>query len=231
MPRSAAAAAQPAAPPQKSGPAGAPSAADFLPERHTLKALREAARSCRGCPLYQNATQTVFGEGDPHARLVLVGEQPGDREDIEGKPFVGPAGALLDRCLIEAGIDRDVVYVTNAVKHFKWEPRGKRRIHKKPSAREQAACRPWFNAELEAVKPALVICLGATAAQSLLGSKFRVTQDRGKVLHTPGLPPVLATVHPSSILRAPDDEARHEARAGFIDDLRRAAAWLRSAKE
>ena len=204
------------------------SAADFLPERHTLKALREAARSCRGCPLYQNATQTVFGAGDSHARLILVGEQPGDREDVEGKPFVGPAGALLDRCLIEAGIDRDLVYVTNAVKHFKWEPRGKRRIHKKPSAREQAACRPWFNAELEAVKPALVVCLGATAAQSLLGSKFRVTQDRGKVLHTPGLPPVLATVHPSSILRAPDDEARHEARAGFIDDLRRAAAWLRS---
>ena len=206
------------------------SAADFLPERHTLKALREAARTCRGCPLYQNATQTVFGEGDPHARLILVGEQPGDREDLEGKPFVGPAGHLLDRCLIEAGIDRDLVYVTNAVKHFKWEPRGKRRIHKKPSAREQAACRPWFDAEVEAIKPALVVCLGATAAQSLLGNKFRVTQERGKVLNTPGLPPVLATVHPSSILRAPDDEAREEARTGFIDDLRKAAAWLRSAK-
>lgn len=210
--------------------AAATSAADFLPERHTLKALREAARTCRGCPLYQNATQTVFGEGDTHARLILVGEQPGDREDLEGKPFVGPAGHLLDRCLIEAGIDRDLVYVTNAVKHFKWEPRGKRRIHKKPSAREQAACRPWFNAELEAIKPSLVVCLGATAAQSLLGNKFRVTQERGKVLNAPGLPPVLATVHPSSILRAPDDRAREEARTGFIDDLRKAAAWLRSAK-
>ena len=208
----------------------ATSAADFLPERQTLKALREAARTCRGCPLYQNATQTVFGEGDTHARLILVGEQPGDREDLEGKPFVGPAGHLLDRCLIEAGIDRDLVYVTNAVKHFKWEPRGKRRIHKKPSAREQAACRPWFNAEIEAVKPKLVVCLGATAAQSLLGNKFRVTQDRGKVLNPPGLPPVLATVHPSSILRAPDDQAREEARAGFIEDLRQAAAWLRASK-
>ena len=229
MPRSAAA--EPAVPLQKTGrTAGATSAADFLPERHTLKALREAARSCRGCPLWQNATQTVFGEGDSHARLILVGEQPGDREDLEGRPFVGPAGALLDRCLIEAGIDRDVVYVTNAVKHFKWEPRGKRRIHKKPSAREQAACRPWFNAEIEAVHPALVVCLGATAAQSLLGRAFRVTQDRGKVLHAPGLPPILATVHPSSILRAPDDEARHEARAGFVADLQKAAVWLRSAK-
>lgn len=206
------------------------SAADFLPQRHTLKALREAARNCRGCPLYQNATQTVFGEGDAHAPLMLVGETPGDREDIEGKPFVGPAGALLDRCLVEAGIDRDIVYVTNAVKHFKWEPRGKRRIHKKPSAREQAACRPWFDAEIEAVKPQLVVCLGATAAQSLLGRAFRVTQDRGKVLNAPGLPPILATVHPSSILRAPDDEARHEARAGFVADLRKAAAWLRAAK-
>jgi uracil-DNA glycosylase family protein len=215
--------------PQRTKAAEATSAADFLPERHTLKALREAARTCRGCPLWQNATQTVFGEGHPHARLMLVGETPGDREDIEGKPFVGPAGALLDRCLIEAGIDRDLVYVTNAVKHFKWEPRGKRRIHKKPSAREQAACRPWFNAELDVIKPKLVVCLGATAAQALLGPKFRVTQDRGKVLHTPGLPPILATVHPSSILRAPDDEARHEARAGFLADLRQAANWLRSA--
>jgi uracil-DNA glycosylase len=206
------------------------SAADFLPGRRTLKALREAARACRGCPLYAHATQTVFGAGDAHARLILIGEQPGDREDLEGKPFVGPAGQLLDRCLVEAGIDRGLVYVTNAVKHFKWEPRGKRRIHKKPSAREVAACRPWFDAEVDAIHPALIVCLGATAAQALLGRSFRVTQDRGKVLSAPSLPPILATIHPSSILRAPDQQAREEARAGFIQDLRAAAAFLREQK-
>jgi DNA polymerase len=206
------------------------SAADFLPgnpdARRNLDALRKAAAHCEGCPLYRNATQTVFGEGKTRARMILVGEQPGDREDIEGKPFVGPAGMLLDRCLEEAGIDRDEVYVTNAVKHFKWEPRGKRRIHKKPSLREIAACRPWFDAEMGAVKPELIVCLGATAAQALLGSTFRVTRNRGKVLTLPNLPPVLATVHPSSILRAPDEEARHEARTLFVADLREAAAFL-----
>lgn len=207
------------------------SAAEFLPRdpaaRHDLRALREAAAGCQGCPLYEHATQTVFGEGNPRAKLILVGEQPGDREDIEGKPFVGPAGLLLDHCLEEAGIDRDAVYVTNAVKHFKWEPRGKRRIHKKPSLRETAACRPWLDAEMEALEPDLIVCLGATAAQALLGASFRVTQSRGKVLPQQRKPPILATVHPSSILRAPDEEAREVARAEFVSDLREAAAFLR----
>lgn len=211
----------------KAQPVAHHSAADFLPKKRDLKSLRAAAAGCRGCPLWEHATQTVFGEGKPRARLILLGEQPGDREDIEGKPFVGPAGALLDQCLIEAEIDRSQVYVTNAVKHFKWEPRGKRRIHKKPNAREIAACRPWFNAELAAVKPELIVCLGATAAQALLGSSFRVTQNRGKAIDAPGLPPVLATVHPSSILRAPDEASRRETRASFIEDLRAAAAFLR----
>lgn len=202
------------------------SAAPFLPRHRDLDSLRTAARKCRGCPLYEDATQTVFGEGNASARLILIGEQPGDREDREGKPFVGPAGLLLDRCLDEAGIDRGEVYVTNAVKHFKWEPRGKRRIHKKPSAREIAACRPWFDAELEEIQPEMVVCLGATAAQALLGKDFRVTQDRGRVLHQKGLPPLLATVHPSSILRAPDPAARRQARADFVRDLRHAAAFL-----
>lgn len=203
------------------------SAAAFLPRRRDLHSLSEAARSCRGCPLYQNATQTVFGAGRAGARFILVGEQPGDREDIEGQPFVGPAGLLLDQCLTEAGIDRGEAYVTNAVKHFKWEPRGKRRIHKKPNARETAACRPWLDAELEEIQPEMVICLGATAAQALLGKSFRVTQDRGLVLHQQGLPPLLATVHPSSILRSPDEKSRREARTAFIRDLKHAATYLR----
>jgi len=203
------------------------SAADFLPRRRDLASLREAARTCRGCPLCEDATQTVFGAGPASARLILLGEQPGDREDLEGMPFVGPAGLLLDRCLEEAAIDRAEVYLTNAVKHFKWEPRGKRRIHKKPSAREIAACRPWLDAELEEIQPEMVVCLGATAAQALLGRSFRITQDRGRVLHHEGLPPLLATVHPSSILRAPDDASRHQARAAFVQDLRHAAAFLR----
>lgn len=206
------------------------SAAEFLPQRRDLKTLRSAASNCHGCPLYEHATQTVFGQGAPHAELILVGEQPGDREDTEGKPFVGPAGLLLNECLIEAGIDREQVYVTNAVKHFKWEPRGKRRIHKKPSAREIAACRPWFDAEVEAVKPKLTVCLGATAAQALLGRAFRVTQNRGKPQEVSGLGTVLATVHPSSILRAPDDQARERERALFVADLREAAAWLSAAR-
>ncbi|MGB7137160.1 MAG: UdgX family uracil-DNA binding protein, partial [Acidobacteriaceae bacterium] len=189
------------------------SAAGFLPRHRDLASLREAARNCRACPLCEDATQTVFGEGNAAARLILLGEQPGDREDLEGRPFVGPAGLLLDRCLEEAAIDRADVYLTNAVKHFKWEPRGRRRIHKKPSAREIAACRPWLDAELEEIQPEMVVCLGATAAQALLGRAFRVTQERGRILHHEGLPPLLATVHPSSILRAPDDASRHQARA------------------
>ena len=203
------------------------SAAPYLPKRRDLDSLRKAARRCQGCPLFENATQTVFGAGRPQARLILLGEQPGDREDQEGAPFVGPAGLLLDRCLVEAGIDRNDVYVTNVVKHFKWEPRGKRRIHKKPSAREIAACRPWFDAELAAVHPELIVCLGATAAQALLGRAFRVTRDRGKPLFPSNLPPILATVHPSSILRAPDHDSREEAGRDFVQDLRTAAAFLR----
>lgn len=201
-------------------------AAPFLPKRRDLDSLRNAARSCQGCPLYENATQTVFGAGRATARLILVGEQPGDREDREGAPFVGPAGLLLDRCLAEAGIDRDDVYLTNAVKHFKWEPRGKRRIHKKPNAREVAACHPWLNAELEEIQPEIVVCLGATAAQALLGRTFRVMQNRGTPVFPPGLPPVLATVHPSSILRTPDHDSRERARRDFVQDLRAAASFI-----
>src|ERR1700691_4903799 len=179
-----------------------------IPRSGSLQALRNASRNCKACDLWRNATQTVFGEGPRGAKIMMIGEQPGNQEDLEGKPFVGPAGKLLDEALLAAGVDRAQIYLTNAVKHFKWEPRGKRRIHKKPSAREIAACRPWFDAEVEAVEPALIVCLGATAAQALLGRSFRVTQNRGKALAVPDMPPVLATVHPSSILRAPDDESR-----------------------
>jgi len=203
------------------------SAAAFIPRRRDLESLRRAAHGCRGCPLYEHATQTVFGSGSAQARLMLVGEQPGDHEDLEGKPFVGPAG-LLDGCLTEAGIEREDAYITNAVKHFKWEPRGKRRIHKKPGGREIEACRPWLDAELEEIQPEILICLGATAAQALLGKSFRITRDRGRVLHQVGLPPILATVHPSSILRSPDAQGRHETRALFVRDLKRAAVYLRS---
>jgi DNA polymerase len=209
-----------------SDPEPAQSAAPFLPTRRNLDSLRQAAHRCQGCPLYQNATQTVFGAGRATARLILVGEQPGDREDQQGVPFVGPAGLLLDRSLEEAGIARGDVYLTNAVKHFKWEPRGKRRIHKKPSAREIAACRPWLDAEIEEIQPDIVVCLGATAAQSLLGRTFRVMQNRGKPVFPPGLPPIFATVHPSSILRAPDHDRREQARHSFVHDLRAAAAFL-----
>src|SRR5205085_3804135 len=174
------------------------------------------------CDLWKTGTQTVFGEGRPSATVMFVGEQPGDKEDLEGKPFVGPAGGLLDKALVEAGIDRTKVYVTNAVKHFKWEPRGKRRIHKKPNSGEIAACRPWLDAEIAVLKPKVVVCLGATAAQALLGSKFRVSQQRGQLMPSPLAPHVLATVHPSSILRAPDDESRHIEMDRFIDDLKRA---------
>ena len=202
------------------------SALDFLPQRHDLASLDHAAKDCRGCDLYRNATQTVFGEGRPSSTIMFVGEQPGDQEDLAGQPFVGPAGRLLDACMEEAGIDRKAAYVTNAVKHFKWEPRGKRRIHKKPSMREMAACHPWLDAEIEAVKPKLIVCLGATAAQSMLGSAFRVTKDRGRVMEVSGYPPILATVHPSSILRAQTDEDRERERRLFIADLTAAARVL-----
>jgi uracil-DNA glycosylase len=203
-------------------------AAEYLPSRLSLTSLREAAAGCRACPLWRTGTRTVFGEGRRASRLLLVGEQPGDREDLEGRPFVGPAGRLLDEALAEAGIDRAEAYVTNAVKHFKWEPRGKRRIHQKPNAAELAACRPWLDAELEVVKPHVLVCLGATAAQALLGRSVRVTKDRGRPLESELAAVAFATVHPSSILRAPDATSRQRERALFVDDLRVAAAALES---
>lgn len=202
------------------------SAADFLPPKKTLAALRRAAHDCRGCDLFRSATQTVFGEGSSHARLILIGEQPGDREDIEGHPFVGPAGRLLDQALAAAGIDRDDVYVTNAVKHFKWTERGERRLHKKPSSREIAACRPWLSSEIEVLRPEGLICLGATAAQTLLGPRFRITKQRGEVLASELAKWVMATYHPSAVLRAPDEARRHEMRDELIADLKAAAAAL-----
>jgi DNA polymerase len=202
------------------------SAAAFLPEQRTLDALRAAATRCQGCDLYLRGTQTVFGEGARHAAVMFVGEQPGDKEDLSGHVFVGPAGRILDKAMEEAGIDRKKAYVTNAVKHFKWEPRGKRRIHKKPSAFEIAACRPWFDAEVEAVQPRVIVCLGATAAQAILGRSFRVTQRRGEVVRIPNLPLVIATVHPSAILRTQTDEDRHREMAKFVDDLRKVATVL-----
>jgi len=202
------------------------SALEYLPPKRDLKSLTEAARHCRGCDLYRNATQTVFGLGPRTAAALFVGEQPGDKEDQLGEPFVGPAGNLLDACMEEAGIDRKAAYLTNAVKHFKWEPRGKLRIHKKPDSHEVAACRPWLDSEIAAVKPKLIVCLGATAAQALLGNKFRVTQQRGQVIEAPGLPPILATVHPSSILRAPAAEARRRERMLFVEDLKKVADFL-----
>jgi uracil-DNA glycosylase len=201
-------------------------ATPFLPDRASLTALRTAARGCRGCPLWMHATQTVFGEGLVRARLMLVGEQPGDKEDLAGHPFVGPAGALLDRGLEEAGIERKDAYVTNAVKHFKWVERGKRRIHQKPNAREIGACHPWLEAELEVVRPLVLVALGATAAQALLGRAFRVTRQRGTWVESALAPRVTATVHPSSILRAPTDEDRHREMALFVKDLRVVAAAL-----
>jgi uracil-DNA glycosylase len=202
------------------------SAAPLVPERPTLAKLRAAAAACTACPLYRTGTQTVFGEGLAAARAIFVGEQPGDSEDRIGRPFVGPAGKLLDRALEEAGIDRKLVYVTNVVKHFKWMARGKRRLHEKPNAREIAACRPWLEAELAVVKPEVLVCLGATAAQALLGKSFKVTQMRGEILHHELAASVMATVHPSSILRAPDDESRHREMELFIRDLRHIAPLL-----
>jgi uracil-DNA glycosylase len=195
-------------------------AADYLPERLTLDALREAAEVCHGCDLWRNATQTVFGEGPADAELMFVGEQPGDQEDKLGQPFVGPAGRIFDTALEEVGIDRSRVYVTNAVKHFKWEPRGKRRIHQKPNAAELAACRPWLDAELSVLKPRVLVCLGATAAQALLGRTFRVTKQRGTPIDSPLADVVVATIHPSAILRARDRDAEY---AGFVADLQQVA--------
>jgi uracil-DNA glycosylase len=195
----------------------------LIPFSMSIPELRKEAQDCRNCPLWRNATQTVFGEGGPPAKIMLIGEQPGHQEDLEGKPFVGPAGRLLDSSLLAAGIDRKRVYVTNVVKHFKWEPRGKRRIHKKPSASEIAACRPWLEAEIAAIKPAVIVCLGATAAQALLGRTFRVTQHRGQLRESPLAPRVMATVHPSSILRAPDEKTRREQEKQFIQDLKQIA--------
>ena len=192
------------------------------PATSSLGEVREASRECTACHLYKRATQTVFGEGPKAASIMLVGEQPGDYEDVAGKPFVGPAGKIMDQALEEAGIDRSDVYVTNAVKHFKWEPRGKRRIHKKPNSREIAACRPWLEAELRLVKPTLLVCLGATAAQAIFGPSFRVTRERGKVLSSKFAPKVLATVHPSSLLRQPDEESRQREYKRFVLDLRAA---------
>ena len=194
-----------------------------VPETNDLGKVAAAAKKCTACHLYKCGTQTVFGEGPKRARLMLVGEQPGDQEDLAGKPFIGPAGRLLDRALEEAGIDRDDVYVTNTVKHFKWEPRGKRRIHKKPNSREIAACRPWLEAELRLVKPNILVCLGATAAQAVFGASFRVTKQRGEVLPSGIAPRVLATVHPSSLLRQPDEESRAHEFALFVADLQVAA--------
>ena len=195
-------------------------ATPFLPERRSLKALREAAAECRGCHLWRPATQTVFGGGSPRSRLMFVGEQPGDREDLEGHPFVGPAGRELDHALEKAGIDRKDAYVTNVVKHFKFEERGRRRIHQTPKRFEIVACEPWLDAELDAVRPEGLVLLGAIAGKALLGSSFRVTQHRGELLDSELAPIVSATIHPSAILRAPDDAARKEQRRTFVEDLK-----------
>ncbi len=208
------------------GTSGTMTAAAYLPERLSLPQLREAIQGCRGCDLYRNATQAVFGEGARHAEVMLVGEQPGDKEDVAGHPFVGPAGRVLDQALEQAGIDRAQTYVTNAVKHFKWQPRGKRRIHQKPSWSESVACRPWLEAELELVRPRVLVALGATAAQSLLGRDFRVTQHRGELLDSELAEHVSATIHPSAILRQRDEQSRQAELAAFVDDLRVVAALL-----
>jgi len=197
-----------------------------IPDKPTLASLRTAAAGCKACHLWKLGTQTVFGEGSATARVMMVGEQPGDKEDLQGRPFVGPAGAILDKALAAAGIDRNDIYVTNIVKHFKWEPRGKRRLHKKPNALEISACRPWLDAEINAVKPQVVVLLGATAAQGILGNQFRVTKQRGHWLPSKIAPLVMATVHPSSILRAPDDDSRHEEMLKFVADLKKVAVQL-----
>jgi uracil-DNA glycosylase family protein len=210
-----------------------PGAAPYLPEDRTLPALQKAVQHCQGCDLYRSATQAVFGELEigakakkPRVAIMMIGEQPGDQEDKQGRPFVGPAGKFLDKCLEDVGIDRSKVYVTNTVKHFRWEPRGKLRIHKKPGMKEIRACRPWLEAEIEAVRPKVIVCLGATAAQSLLGSDFKITQAHGSVHELEGFPPVIATLHPSAILRARTAEDRHMDTKIFMDDLRRVTEFL-----
>jgi uracil-DNA glycosylase family protein len=200
---------------------------DLIPPRPTLTSLKNAAAGCTACDLWEKGTQTVFGEGGRRARVMFVGEQPGNEEDLSGKPFVGPAGRLLDSALDEAGIDRKQTYVTNVVKHFKWEPRGKRRIHKKPNATEISACRPWLEAEIAVVKPDVIVALGATAAQALIGPQFRVTKQRGEFIESTLAPYVMATVHPSSILRAPDDETRQLEYRLFVDDLKKLARVIK----
>ena len=205
-----------------------PSAFDFIPERPTIPKLWQAAQECRACDLYKHATQAVLGVGPREAPALFVGEQPGDHEDLAGKPFVGPAGKVFDDALAAAGIAREEVFVTNAVKHFKWEPRGKKRIHAKPSAGEVKACRPWLETELAIVKPRVVVCLGATAAQTLMGPRFKITVERGKFFETPWAPWLTATYHPSAILRMPDAAAREAARAMLVEDLRGVEARLRA---
>lgn len=199
------------------------SAQEFFPSRKSLKAFRDAAADCKACDLWKRGTQTVFGEGTRRAEVFFVGEQPGNEEDLTGHPFIGPAGRLLNEALADAGIDRAQTYVTNVVKHFKWEPRGKRRIHKKPNSSEITACRPWLEAELALIKPKVIVCLGATAAQALLGPKFLVSKQRGQFIESTLAPYIMATVHPSSILRAPDEETRHVEKRRFIDDLKKVA--------
>lgn len=203
---------------------------NLLPPTPTLKNVAEVAAGCKACDLYKRGTQTVFGEGPGRSSVMLVGEQPGDAEDLAGHPFVGPAGKLLDRALEQAGIDRTKVYVTNVVKHFKWEPRGKRRIHAKPNAGEISACRPWLETEIALVRPHALVCLGATAAQALLGKSFKVSQQRGEFFDSTLAPLVMATVHPSSILRARDDDARHEEMARFVADLKKLASKLKGSE-
>jgi uracil-DNA glycosylase family protein len=200
---------------------------DLIPSRPTLSALKNAAADCQACDLWLKGTQTVFGDGSRKAHVLFVGEQPGNEEDLTGKPFVGPAGRLFDNALDAAGIDRKQTYVTNVVKHFKWEPRGKRRIHKKPNSMEIAACRPWLESEIAVVKPDVIVALGATAAQALLGPQFRVTKQRGEFIPSTLAPYVMATVHPSSILRAPDDETRQFEMRRFIDDLKKLAKVIK----
>jgi uracil-DNA glycosylase len=207
---------------------GEPAAAiELIPASPSLLKLRRAATGCQACDLWRNATQTVFGEGGEKSELMMIGEQPGNQEDLEGKPFVGPAGKVLDRALERAGINREAAYITNSVKHFKWIRRGKLRIHQKPRSDEIEACRPWLEAEITLTRPKVIVCLGATAARSLLGSKFRLTQHRGEFISLPPKPPITATVHPSAILRAPTGEARHTMMEEFVRDLKAVARKLR----
>ncbi len=198
-----------------------PSAAEYILEHPTPRTLRAAVQTCRGCDLYAHASQAVFGEGPISAEIVFIGEQPGDEEDRQGRPFVGPSGKLLDRALVEAGIDRTLVYVTNAVKHFKFEERGKRRLHKKPNGIEISACQPWLEAEIKLIRPEIIVCLGATAAQSIFGGAYRLTKERGQFVRNSWAPHATSTVHPSAILRAPDEEQRHMEYETFVDDLKK----------